>query len=419
MPKEPEARYTSPGGADELDDRLLAEWNKALGKIFQEKSQEPLYVDDDGNPLPGTPKLETPYFLLDAKAGGRPNVMAKWSPDPTVPVYCVGLERARELCDSGLVGRQELHAEYCEYRILRRAGRPKRVQVTTELREYWECVAVHNPDRLREMVQDVLGFLPAWKDLYGADPDKLTRAQRRQAFSGLVAGRGSLREVEGLEGVPVQPTGPLNTEQLLFMTFPLNGLDDLLELLFFGARPWALQESHGLAPAAPEAVFASLAAPEFACRRSDPAVMAEAADAAFAGYKVTLADPPGIAILGFPYDAFSYLGRALPRHWVRFGRGQPGHWQRLEVGPPDWEDAYLDDIFDLTEQRPVTGGFQILRQLEVGLRLARFGPTPVAGIEFELATPVTEPTPCRDGCDAVTAAIERLGGGAQPAPVAG
>ena len=77
--------------------------------------------------------------------------------------------------------------------------------------------------------------------------------------------------------------------------------------------------------------------------------MAEATDAAFAGYKVTLANPPGIFILEFPYEAFSYHGRPLPRHWVRYSRGQPGHWQRLEVGPPNWENAFLDDIFDITD----------------------------------------------------------------------
>jgi hypothetical protein len=421
MAKQASEMYGPPGGADQLDDRLLNAWNDTIKTIFEDKSREPLYVDGEGDP--DSPKLETPFFKLDPEAGRKPAVMAKWSPDPSSPVYCVGLEEARRLCDSGLVGRHELHAEYCEYQVVPREGRPKRVQVTTELREYWECVAMHDPDLLRAMAKKVLGFLPPWKDLYGGDPEKLTQAERRRRFAELVAGRGDLDDdVPGLEGVPVQPPpGTLNTDNLLFMTYPLNGLDDLLELLFFGARPWATQDGNGSARAAPAAIFASLAVPEFACRRSDPAVMAEATDAAFNGYKVTLADPPGISILGFPYEAFSYRGQPLPRHWVRPSRGRPGHWQRLEVGPPDREHAFLDDIFDITEQQPVTGGFQILRQLEIGVRLARWDPTPAAEIPVELTPQGPDPTPCsaENRCDAVKAALERLGAGTQPAPAVG
>jgi hypothetical protein len=418
QPKPP--AYDPPGRADQLEAPVLDAWRQTIADTYEMLSDEALYLDENGDPEPNSPTLETPFFVLHPEAGRlEGDLMAKWPPDPSVPVYCRGLKKARELCDGGLVGRHLLHAEYAEYQVVRREGRPKRVQVTTELREYWLCVAVKDPDKLRAMVKDVLGFEPSWEDLFRGDPHKLTDEERKEAFTELVAGRGMPRRRRvGIEGA--QPTGPLNTEHLLFMTYPLNGLDDLMELLFLGARAWAVRGLYNLVPAAPAAVFASVGAPEFACRRSDPAVMAEATDAAFNGYRLTLANPPGISILGFPREAFSYRGRPLPESWVRLSRGEPGYEQRLEVGPGDDDDAFLDDIFDLTERRPLTGGFQVLRQLELGVRLAR-APTFGASIQFELTPAGPDLTPCsaEDRCKDVQRVQDRLDGGPQPTPAVG
>jgi hypothetical protein len=80
--------------------------------------------------------------------------------------------------------------------------RPKRVQVTTELREYWVCVAMHDPVALRALTKNVLGLEPAWEDLYGVgDPLALSVDQRKLAFSTFVAGHGNDRKLENL-GVP-------------------------------------------------------------------------------------------------------------------------------------------------------------------------------------------------------------------------
>jgi len=46
-------------------------------------------------------------------------------------------------------------------------------------------------------------------------------------------------------GVPAQPTGRLNTDNALFMTHPINGLDDLLYIMF-GAKPYASRTANGL-----------------------------------------------------------------------------------------------------------------------------------------------------------------------------
>jgi len=56
------------------------------------------------------------------------------------------------------------------------------------------------------------------------------------AFSTLVAGHGNDGKLVAA-GVPAQPTGRLNTDNALFMTHPINGLDDLLYIVMFGAKP--------------------------------------------------------------------------------------------------------------------------------------------------------------------------------------
>src|SRR5436190_10590380 len=84
-----------------------------------------------------------------------------WSPVPRRAVDCLGRDGARELCDwtppetgrqpryATLRGGREFHTEYCEYVVvLDPQGRPKRVEITTELREWWLCLARHAPEQL-------------------------------------------------------------------------------------------------------------------------------------------------------------------------------------------------------------------------------------------------------------------------------
>ena len=67
-------------------------------------------------------------------------------------------------------------------------------------------------------------------------------------------------------------------------------------------------------------------------------------------------------------EVFSYGGEPLPEDWVRFSRGKPGSYMRLEFGPPDDHEAFLDDVtLSLgASDQPLTGGYQLLRELEIG-----------------------------------------------------
>ncbi|HEU4398905.1 MAG TPA: hypothetical protein VFU54_13855 [Actinomycetota bacterium] len=405
-PKAKLVLYDPPGRADLLDGKVLREWNKVIERTYQQQGTLELFPEK--NP---ELKLATSFFQVDPRAAG-PVVLAKWSADPLSPVTCVGLERARRLCDDDRLGRANVQVEYCESRVVRVADggrlRPKRVEVTTELREYWVCVAQHDPDKLREMVTDRLGFVPDWDQLYGTNPFTLDEHERKRAFARLVAGNG---EEADLRDVPDQPEGPLNTRHLLFMTFLLNGLDNLLQLLLFGAHRYGTGAGKTPTPADPNAIFLAIKDPSFACRRADPAVMAEGQDAALRGDELVLANPPGIYILGFTHEVFRYQDAPVPPHWIgRWRREGPGLHQRLEFGPPDHEPAFLDDIVDTVEQRPLTGGFQVLRQVEVGVRLVRRTP-PSTTVEPFLdpgTDRATQPCSSSEGCADILELLDQL-----------
>ena len=51
-------------------------------------------------------------------------------------------------------------------------------------------------------------------------------AEREIAFGHALGGNGNDAHLVQA-GVPAQPTGRLNTENALFMTHPINGIDDL------------------------------------------------------------------------------------------------------------------------------------------------------------------------------------------------
>lgn len=382
--------YDVPGQADTVSAQVLSAWNAAIQQQYQRLA----------------PEFGTRFFSIDPQTiqNPTPTNAVKWFADPAEPVGCLDREYARLLSDWGIRGRQDLHNEYAEYRMIQTQDpatgrlRNKRVQVTTELREFWVCVAKTEPDTVRAMAQSVLGFAPSWQDLYGvADPTTLTPAQREVAFSRLVAGHGNDNALAA-QGVPSQPTGPLNTENALFMTHPINGLDDLLYIVMFGAKPYARRVGNQLQPATRNQIFRAFGVEHLACRHADPAAAMGAHAQVFNGRMVAFANPLGVYIATFTKDVFTYQGQALPDGWVRFSRGQQGTFQRLEFGPPDSHAAFLDDIESEVAgvPQPVTGGYQVVQQMEVGPIVLLGPPSQVGAQEYVVLNTSMAPINCRE-----------------------
>ncbi|HXE53952.1 MAG TPA: hypothetical protein VN541_13100, partial [Tepidisphaeraceae bacterium] len=233
--------YDPPGFADAASAAVLAAWNQEIQSTFAS--------------LRADPNLgrSVPFFLDSADELGGPSVDAvHWPGDPAEPRFCLNEDWARKLSDWGARGRHLFHNEYAEYSLVLRpdaAGmvRPKRFTLTTELAEWWTTVATHDPAMVRQMVGEVLGVAPSFTELYGADagdPQALTPAQRRVRFATQVAGNGRHDDLVAAN-VPGDPVGDLNTRHALFMSHPINGLDDLVYIVMFGAQPYVVQTEQG------------------------------------------------------------------------------------------------------------------------------------------------------------------------------
>ena len=368
--------YNPPGNADNLTPQLQQAWNREIQTQF--------------DALQSDPKLQSRF--LKAESSEIPDgddVSVAWFGDPAEPAFCFDEDVARKLSDWGLRGRHELHNEYCEYHVtyaVDAAGkmRPKRVEFTTELREYWTTLAVESPDYIRELVRSVLGILPSFQDLYGVNnPAALSPLQRKIAFSTKVAGNGLDKELEDA-GVPMQPTGPLNTEHALFMTHPINGLDDLIYIVLFGAKPYAQFVASGRVPASKEQIFKTFKVTPLACRHADPRAATAAHAVAYTGKEMAFSNPLGVYIASFTTDDLRLNGGAVPASWTQFSRGR----QRLVFGPQDSEQLFLDDLVVIEggAQWQLTGGYDLARRVEVGpmLRVARQGA--VAENEYVILT---------------------------------
>jgi hypothetical protein len=365
--------YSVPGRADQLSPALVEQWNDRIRDEFERLR----------------PAFGSRFFTLDPQAvGASTSVAVKWFGDPAEPAFCIGQEVARELSDWGVRGRHELHNEYCEYAAVRRPDdtgrlRLKRVQVTTELREYWLTVARSEPEVLRAMVAGITGVEPAWPELYGvADPGTLTAQGREVAFARLVAGHGNSDSLQ-LAGVPAQPIGSINTENALFMTHPINGLDDLLYIVMFGAKPYFRRDGNTIVPAGREDIFRAHDVEHLACRHADPAAAMGAHAAAVEGRTVAFADPLGVYIHSFAREIFLLDGAPIPEEWIRLSRGTDGLFQRLEVGPPDDDPVFLDQVRVATgaADEPLVGGHQIVENLEVGPVVIVSDPSPLTDDE--------------------------------------
>ncbi len=379
--------YAVPGRADELGEELVRHWNDTISAAYESQPAS----------------LKSRFFELDPEQLREPQQTdeVKWPGDPAEPSFCIDDQTAQLLSDWGKEGRHELHNEYCEYAVVsRRDGtgrlRPKRVEVTTELREYWSCVAIRDPDRVRAMAAETLGRELAWEELFGVpDPHGLSEGDREVAFGHAVAGHGNDERLKAA-GVPAQPTGALNTENALFMTHPINGLDDLLYIVLFGAKPYAIREDGEFRQASRDDIFAAFGVEQLACRHADPAAALAAYGAAFAGKQVAFANPLGMYLREPNLEVFSYQGGSVPQDWVRFGRGQEGIYQRLVFGPADEDEAFLDDITVAVgaAEKPLVGGYQLLQQLEIGPLVMVGEGEPVADSEWEVIQRISEPIAC-------------------------
>ncbi|PSB04496.1 hypothetical protein [Merismopedia glauca] len=373
--------YGVPGFADALPEAVVSAWNQQIKSEFNGQSQN----------------FGSRFMVLDPASipNSQTTDAVKWAGSPAEPEFCQNVDIARQLSDFGDRARQILHNEYLEYHITYRSDdlgrlRPKRVEVTTELREYWVTLAVNAPEQMQAIAQEILGRPIPFSEFYGpgvTDPNALSPQQRENLFSQFVAGDG-----KGTSAV-----GRLNLDNALFMGHPINGLDDLIYIVMFGAIPRQVKVNGNFRKAELYEIFRQAGTTYLACRHADPAAAAAAHDAASEGRTVAFANPLGMYIRTFTADNFFLNEEPIPQNWIKFSRGNPGLYQRLEFGPSDAEPFFLDDIkiIEGADERQITGGYDVVAKVEVGPIVVVGESTPIEDNEYR-TIPSEEPINCRE-----------------------
>ena len=154
-----------PGGLRELGETGRAAWDDAVARCVR------AVVPDARHP-----------FLLPTADRRTPLVTGPdWTGLPPRVVGCLGRARALDLLD----GERRLQEEYLEWRTVRdRGGAIIRVEMTTELCDYWQVLAAHEPARTVDLVGELTGRAVEPRDVYGIrSPAAVDPADRGKAFA--------------------------------------------------------------------------------------------------------------------------------------------------------------------------------------------------------------------------------------------
>lgn len=309
--------YDAPDGSVATS-ALRKRWNQEIEKQFSLQK-----------------KWKSRFFSVSHTALKKePVVQVKWFADPAEPDVCSGTKLANNLTDwhYTLTKENKVHwhymgrrmqNEYCEFGLEIKpdhknnhgAPRVKRVHVTTELRAWWVLAAMHDPKHLQKMAASIIGRPPSWEELYGVkDPMPLSPTERETLFCLLHAGSGELKELRD-RGIPEHPSGHLNNQFALFMNHPINGLDDLLYIVMFGAHPYAQLEGDSYYDITHTQLFRKYEVERLACRHADPAAAMAAYETAWEGRTIAFANPMCVKMMEFTRKAFRYKGKPVPERW--------------------------------------------------------------------------------------------------------
>ena len=350
--------FRPPGLADpNVSEAALQAWNERIVGELRKRPRSPILVAD--------PSLIPNGVVSSA---------VKWPGHPLEPMNCFDEETAAQLCDWGWAGRAELHNEYLEYGLVMRPDqtgrlRPKRFIATTELMEWWQIMAVHDPEYFLDCIKEITGSRPSMQELFNVTTQawmQLGRPVREARFQQAMVGAGRNRP----------PQSSLNPMHLLFMVHTINGLDDLIFVVHFGSFHYAVSEGGRRRRARMEEIFDKARRRDLFCRNADPGAANGAYNQAFLpgtegnprARKLAFADPLGMYIRAVTTDDLFLNGNPLPASWQRLSRGSANRTpQRLEFGPDDDDPAFLDEVtITRNPGAPKVSGFQIAKRIEVG-----------------------------------------------------
>jgi hypothetical protein len=124
-----------PGGLSDLGTAGQAAWEEVVTELL---------------PV-GVRSGRHPFLMASAEPGMKQLASPDWGALPARVVRCLGRARALRALDLNRM----LQEEYVEWRTVREGGRITRVELTTELHDYWLVLAAHEPARTIELVGEL------------------------------------------------------------------------------------------------------------------------------------------------------------------------------------------------------------------------------------------------------------------------
>jgi hypothetical protein len=388
-----------PGGLDELGGEGSAAWDEVVANALASVSLPPQLL-----PVPDGRTTEA--------------ASADWPGHAERVEACLTRAKSHRLLDwrrNGVdVGRLLFQEEYLEWRVVRGVdGRPRRIEMTTEMADYWEVLAAYEPDHAVELVSGFAGHAVDPKELYGGnDPAALGPKERRSAFRKAMIGTGEgIREVSPYNG---------GAKAICCMLHHTNGLGGIVLLAASSARPRAVVDPHSgkeRVMSGSEVIAASRKRFAQDCRNSDPVIVDRLVRFASEGRVIALDDPVGVYLAGVSYRQLQQPdGSEVPQEWFTFGRGarpdetpdKRPRYQRLTFEVPKGEGFTVADVTQRMTGQPIEHGAQIAELVQVAVYF-RTSPAPARPPRV---TPERLPRvgPCRDhpGCGEVREAWEEL-----------
>jgi hypothetical protein len=361
-----------PGGLRDLGTAGRAAWGSAIRSRF-----------DSVQRAPG----EHPFLLVEPDEGTPERTGCGWTGLPSRVVSCLGRRRALNVLD----GEPRLQEEYLEWRSIRdEDGLLRRVELTTELRDYWRVLAAREPERTLELVGELTGRRVESEEVYGG-PVPAAPESREEAFVATM----------------IRASNPLNDGRagILFMRHRDNSLRALFKIAAAAASPCVLNDdvtgrsrcatAFETIPLLEEAAIAG--------RASDPVIVERLGRLAFEGRRIAFDNPLGLYMEGVEHTRLRTPDDGeVPSEWFVASRGltaeesADGHprTQRLVVEVPGDCGFSLGELRDVTTERTLQHGGQVAELTQVRLLLRASGAGMVrseTGLEFDPDRPRADP----------------------------
>lgn len=307
-------RFDTPAGLDELSDDAREAWSDKVNAIFKG------FTGD-------FPQFYNPT-ADDTPEGLNPAPIA-WPAFPARVKREVGPGVARWDQADGSRAEQD---EYCEWSVERGADdKITRITFTTEVPEYWEHVAEHDPELLLELYRQHVDP--------GVELDDL--------FDG---------------GVYVRANDWNNSTQgrLAHLVQGSNNLEAAVQIV---AEATVLRMRDDGTPVTDRQELVACGGLGDPFRNSDPQIAEIVNDAAALGTEVTLLDPVGLYLDGLLSGGIETPDGADANEFWHVERGTPGHAVRATFAVPDDRDYVVGDI--RVNGRRITRGAQVADKVRI------------------------------------------------------